>query len=35
MLLERDNLKKITVVDIDAHHGDGVFYEIEDDPDYS
>ncbi len=27
------NLKKILYVDIDAHHGDGVFYEFEDDPD--
>jgi len=27
------NLKKILYVDIDAHHGDGVFYEFEDDDD--
>lgn len=27
------NLKRILYVDIDAHHGDGVFYEFEDDPD--
>lgn len=27
------DLKKILYVDIDAHHGDGVFYEFEDDPD--
>lgn len=27
------NLKKILYVDIDAHHGDGVFYEFEDDSD--
>ncbi|MEM4310852.1 MAG: acetoin utilization protein AcuC [Nitrososphaerales archaeon] len=27
------NLKRILYVDIDAHHGDGVFYEYEDDPD--
>ena len=27
------NLKKILYIDIDAHHGDGVFYEFEDDPD--
>jgi acetoin utilization protein AcuC len=27
------NLKTILYVDIDAHHGDGVFYEFEDDPD--
>lgn len=26
------NIKKIAYVDIDAHHGDGVFYEFEDDP---
>ncbi len=26
-------LKKITYVDIDAHHGDGVFYAFESDPD--
>jgi acetoin utilization protein AcuC len=26
------NLKRILYVDIDAHHGDGVFYEFEDDP---
>ncbi|MEO9321673.1 MAG: acetoin utilization protein AcuC [Nitrososphaera sp.] len=25
-------VKKIAYVDIDAHHGDGVFYEFEDDP---
>lgn len=27
------DIKKILYVDIDAHHGDGVFYEFEDDPD--
>jgi acetoin utilization protein AcuC len=27
------NLKRILYVDIDAHHGDGVFYGFEDDPD--
>ena len=27
------NLKRIAYVDIDAHHGDGVFYSFEDDPD--
>jgi acetoin utilization protein AcuC len=27
------NLKKILYVDIDAHHGDGVYYEFERDPD--
>lgn len=30
---KKHNLKKILYVDIDAHHGDGVFYEFEDDPD--
>jgi acetoin utilization protein AcuC len=25
-------LKRIAYIDIDAHHGDGVFYEFEDDP---
>jgi acetoin utilization protein AcuC len=32
---EKYNIKKILYVDIDAHHGDGVFYEFEDDPDIS
>ncbi len=27
------NIKKIAYIDIDAHHGDGVFYSFEDDPD--
>jgi acetoin utilization protein AcuC len=27
------NLRKILYVDIDAHHGDGVYYEFEQDPD--
>ena len=27
------NIKRIAYVDIDAHHGDGVFYAFEDDPD--
>ncbi|MGD8593069.1 MAG: acetoin utilization protein AcuC [Gammaproteobacteria bacterium] len=27
------NIKKIAYVDIDAHHGDGVFYSFENDPD--
>jgi len=32
--LRRDHgLRKIAYVDIDAHHGDGVFYSFEDDPD--
>ncbi len=30
---KKHNLKKILYIDIDAHHGDGVFYEFEDDPD--
>lgn len=29
---KRYGLDKIAYVDIDAHHGDGVFYEFEDDP---
>lgn len=29
---ERYGVRKIAYVDIDAHHGDGVFYEFEDDP---
>ncbi len=29
----RHGLKRIAYVDIDAHHGDGVFYGFEDDPD--
>lgn len=28
----RYNIRRIAYVDIDAHHGDGVFYEFEDDP---
>lgn len=32
-LRRRHNLKRIAYVDIDAHHGDGVFYAFEDDPD--
>ena len=31
-LLKRAGLKRIAYVDIDAHHGDGVFYAFEDDP---
>jgi len=27
------NMRKVAYVDIDAHHGDGVFYAFEDDPD--
>lgn len=33
MLRKRNGLKRIAYVDIDAHHGDGVFYAFEDDPD--
>jgi acetoin utilization protein AcuC len=29
---EKHGIKRIAYVDIDAHHGDGVFYEFEDDP---
>jgi acetoin utilization protein AcuC len=32
-LRQRHGLKRIAYVDIDAHHGDGVFYGFEDDPD--
>jgi acetoin utilization protein AcuC len=31
-LLEKDRLKRVAYVDIDAHHGDGVFYAFESDP---
>jgi acetoin utilization protein AcuC len=33
LLRRRAGLKRIAYVDIDAHHGDGVFYAFEDDPD--
>ena len=33
MLRRRHGLQRIGYVDIDAHHGDGVFYGFEDDPD--
>ena len=33
VLRSRYGLKKVAYVDIDAHHGDGVFYGFEDDPD--
>jgi len=33
MLRRRHRLQRIAYVDIDAHHGDGVFYGFEDDPD--
>jgi acetoin utilization protein AcuC len=32
MLRRRYGLRRIAYVDIDAHHGDGVFYAFEDDP---
>jgi acetoin utilization protein AcuC len=32
-LRSRHGLKRVAYVDIDAHHGDGVFYGFEDDPD--
>jgi acetoin utilization protein AcuC len=32
LLRRRYELKRIAYVDIDAHHGDGVFYAFEDDP---
>jgi acetoin utilization protein AcuC len=31
-LLEKKGLKRVAYVDIDAHHGDGVFYAFESDP---
>lgn len=31
-LLEREHVKHLAYVDIDAHHGDGVFYAFESDP---
>lgn len=31
-LLERYNCRRVAYVDIDAHHGDGVFYAFESDP---
>jgi acetoin utilization protein AcuC len=33
LLRSRYGLRRIAYVDIDAHHGDGVFYAFEDDPD--
>ena len=33
MLRRRHGLRRIAYVDIDAHHGDGVFYAFESDPD--
>jgi acetoin utilization protein AcuC len=35
LLRARHGLRRIAYVDIDAHHGDGVFYAFEDDPDLS
>lgn len=32
-LREQYGVKKVAYIDIDAHHGDGVFYSFEDDPD--
>lgn len=32
LLRRRHGLKRIVYIDIDAHHGDGVFYAFEDDP---
>lgn len=32
-LRRQHNIRRIAYVDIDAHHGDGVFYAFEDDPD--
>ena len=34
-LRSRFGLTRIAYVDIDAHHGDGVFYAFEDDPDFT
>jgi acetoin utilization protein AcuC len=31
-LLEKKQMKRVAYVDIDAHHGDGVFYAFESDP---
>ncbi len=31
-LFAKHNLKRIAYIDIDAHHGDGVYYEFEDNP---
>jgi len=33
ILRSRHNISRIAYVDIDAHHGDGVYYGFEDDPD--
>ena len=33
VLRRRHGIRRVAYVDIDAHHGDGVFYSFEDDPD--
>ena len=33
LLRSRHGLRRVAYIDIDAHHGDGVFYAFEDDPD--
>lgn len=33
LVRRRHGLRRVAYVDIDAHHGDGVFYSFEDDPD--
>jgi acetoin utilization protein AcuC len=33
MLRRRHDVRRVAYVDIDAHHGDGVYYAFEDDPD--
>jgi len=35
LLRQRHGLRRIAYVDIDAHHGDGMFYAFEDDPELS
>ena len=32
-LRQQSGIKRVAYIDIDAHHGDGVFYSFEDDPD--
>ena len=32
-LRRRHNIRRVAYIDIDAHHGDGVFYSFDDDPD--
>ena len=31
-LREQYNIQRVAYIDIDAHHGDGVFYSFEEDP---